>query len=510
MSLLNAAVYPGKSLGFFVLGASLHDVLTRIKAEPQSFPKLDLIYSATQPVLEPVVVHLPSNGIRLRFDGPAQRLRLIEVVDFSKSRLTYSNTDVAKPATSSDTTPSAPSFRHIYRHLLGPTFPGEYLPPDDDVQDHGLYVLSYPGVAFTFPVKKSSWPHDKDHVDLLSSSATLPAASMAIFLGESWTVARQVLYTQEMPQPLSLILPSKTRESIPEEIDRVKILGEGRLEMIRPWASTSFRLALGRTTPQDLVAELGPPDAIYRKNDQRMLIHNTRTGSEPRARSIDSRLQDDSTDTDQSSTYTTTDVSGDESEVDVLSEDTSGECFYNYFYQGFDILISTKTEPSRRPPSLPANMTEPSGITSTSAPFVATKIILHSNVPGSYPFNRHRRCRWEIDYLFSETNDVVNSESAFEEISGRLYDEWRSIYANEEEARQRQRGMVLNRGWGDSPGSSCELLGGWEESAGGKRREDSNVAPDVEQSLGNTTLYGFPGLVFEVLKNGTVSGLTVF
>jgi hypothetical protein len=104
----------------------------------------------------------------------------------------------------------------------------------------------------------------------------------------------------------------------------------------------------------------------------------------------------------------------------------------------------------------------------------------------------------------------VNSETPFEEVAKRLHNEWKGIYANPEEAKQRQRGMVLNRGWGDSPGSSCELLGGWEESIGGKRVNEPNAIQDEEQGLGNTTLYGFPGLVFEVLKNGAVSGLTVF
>ncbi|PHH71342.1 hypothetical protein CDD83_5211 [Cordyceps sp. RAO-2017] len=65
----------------------------------------------------------------------------------------------------------------------------------------------------------------------------------------------------------------------------------------------------------------------------------------------------------------------------------------------------------------------------------------------------------------------------------------------------RQRGMVLNRGWGDSPGSSCEFLGGWEES-GARRAEAGGES--------TTTLYGFPGLVFEVLKNDYVNTVTVF
>ena len=71
--------------------------------------------------------------------------------------------------------------------------------------------------------------------------------------------------------------------------------------------------------------------------------------------------------------------------------------------------------------------------------------------------------------------------------------------------------MVLNRGWGDSPGSSCELLGGWEESAEGVREDGNrNAGAGGAAGLGNTELFGFPGLVFEVLKNDAVSCLTVF
>jgi hypothetical protein len=460
-------------------------------------------------VAEPVIVNLPNNGIRLRFDGPGQRLRLIEVIDFSKSRLSYNGYDIYRP---SETTlaASGPFFRNIYQQkLFGLTFPGEYIPPAGN-EKTGLYVLSYPGAAFTFPVQTSAWSPGKDHVDILSSSATSAASSMAIFHGESWASSRKDLYTQVLPDPKSFASMGKPREIYTDEIGTVKILGEGRLEMKRLWTGASFWLTLGQSTPQDLVAELGPPDAIYRKNDQRMQIHKARTESESgtRPNANDIGLHDDLTDTDQSSIHTATDVSGDESETGGIPARISGECFYNYFYYGFDVLISTPTTPSRRPPSLPP--ASPPASNDWVAPLVATKIVLHSNVPGSYSFNRHRRCRWEIDYLTSKNGDIVGSELPFDEVAKRLHNEWKAIYANPEEAKQRQRGMVLNRGWGDSPGSSCELLGGWEDSAGGKRVNSGSVATDGEQGLGNTTLYGFPGLVFEVLKNGTVSGLTVF
>lgn len=506
-----------------MLGASLHDVLTRLKAEPQNFSKLDLAFSSHQPIEEPVILTLPSNGIRLRFDGPEQRLRLIEVLDFSKNKLTYNGVEVAKasgailPSSIPLENISGPYFRHVYNKLLGPTFPGEYVPPDEnDDSEYGLYVLSYPGIAFSFPLLNSAWPIEKDFVSLLSSSSTQPAACMAIFDGNSWAEARQDLYTKPFQDPRMFPHLGKTRETYAEEISQIKLYGQGRLEMKRTWINTPFWVILGETTPQDLVAELGPPDAIYRRNDKRMQIHKARTGSESRARPnlSDSRLQDDSTDTDQSSAHTTTDASDEDSDSEGNMKHIPGGFFYNYFYHGFDILISAPMTPSRCPPSL-SELPNDARLypipTLVSAPLVASKVIIHSNVPGSYSFNRHKRCRWEIAYLTNTTEQTpINSETPFEVVAKRLQDEWKSIYANPEEASQLQRGMVLNRGWDDSPGSSCELLGSWESSFGGKRTIDRNDLRYEEQGPGNTTLYGYPGLVFEVLKNGIVSGLTVF
>ncbi|KAG4432518.1 hypothetical protein IFR05_011993 [Cadophora sp. M221] len=522
MSLFTAQVFPGQALGFLVLGATLHDILTRLKAEPQRFPKLDLVYDQSSPVKEPVIVILPTNGIRLRFDGPGQRLRLVEVLDFTKSQLTYKDKDVLRPGASTQQGPaqteslSGPTFRHIYNRLLGPTFPGEYIGPEPgDETGMGLYMLSYPGIAFSFPLSSSAWSPRKDFVSLLSSSSSHPAASMAIFRGDSWPDARERLYVQTLDPRDSFTSLMKGKDPVPDEVRLIRIYGEGQLELVRTDGVAPFWIKLGLTTPQELVAVLGPPDAIYRKNDQRMSIHKARPLSRTHMRSdsTEMRLQDDSTDTDQSSAHTATDDSDEDAENGEVAGNVSGECFYNYFYHGFDVLLSTPTIPSQCPPSRQAldRPPEPEGIvpSDASSRLVASKVILHSNVPGSYPFNRHRRCRWEIQYLMPKKGQlVVDSETPFKEIEQRLHQEWKSIYRNAEEAKSRQRGMVLNRDWGDSPGSSCELLGGWEDSVGGKRA-DTTGTEDV-RGLGNTTLFGFPGLVFEVLKNGTVSGLTVF
>ncbi|XDG08577.1 hypothetical protein ABKA04_008192 [Annulohypoxylon sp. FPYF3050] len=523
MSLFTAALHPGVGLGFLVLGASLHDILTRLKAEPQRFPKLDLTYSATQPVMEPVVLALPGNGIRLRFDGPEQRLRLIEVIDFTKNRITYQEKDVAKPPQGTLGSPriggdaaTGPAFKNIYHRLFGPTYAGEYIPPADTGNSNavGTYILSYPGVAFSFPLPKSAYSPNKDVVSLLSSSASQTASSVAIFSGKSWAHARETLWDEILPSVKSTFLFSKSKEVVPDEISLVKIHGGGRLQLFKKWTNSSVWINLGETTPQDLVAELGPPDAIYRKNDQRMYIHKTRTASHSRSRSNggDYRRPDDLIDTDQSSAHTGSDDSEDEAIEDEFVGNVSGECFYNYFYLGFDILVSPPQPTSRTPPSQLAapNGKDVSGANpfknGTADRLVATKMVLHANVPGSYPFNRHRRCRWEIQYLATDnSSNIFNSETPFDEIEERLRDEWKSAYSSEEDAKRRQRGMVLNRGWGDSPGSSCEFLGGWEDSSGGVAAKKFDGSEDS-----TTTLYGFPGMVFEVLKNGFVSAVTVY
>lgn len=497
------------------LGASLHSVLTRLKAEPTRFPQLELLYSREQPVHEPVTVNLPANGLRLRFDGAQQRLRLIEVIDFTRNHITFNDRDLVRPGSAAPAAGDAggPSFKHIYHKLLGPTYAGEYIPPNgEDGSDTGVYVLSYPGVAFTFKLPASRYSPDKDVVSLLSASPNQTATSMAVFDGPSWAEARQTLWTAILPSIKSNPALPRTKDVSPDEISLVKIWGGGKLQLFRKWTNSSTWISLGETTPQELVIELGPPDAIYRKNDKRMTIHKLRhavgggdpgeTGGRP----------DDLTDTDQSSLMTGSEDTNDEDVVEEeASGSVSGECFYNYFYQGFDILVSTPVPPSKRPPGEQGKGIIPESHTkgTNSDRLVATKLVLHGNIPGSYEFNRHRRCPWDIAYLEDGANDTPspNSETKFTDIEESLNERWRPLYPTGE-GENHQRGMVLNRGWGDSPGSSCELLGGWEDSSATAAANLPKGADGSDDST--TTLYGFPGLVFEVLRNGYVNTVTVF
>lgn len=467
-------------------------------------------------MIDPVILTLPSNGIRLRFDGPEQRLRLIEIIDFRKNYITFNEKDLMRYTISSSSpgeSTTGPTFRHIYNRLLGPTYDGEYIATQSD-DCVGKYVLSYPGVAFTFPLPESFYSPSKDVVSLLSSPGAQVAHSMAVFTGDSWAQSREQLWTKVLPSIKTFAPLVKGKDTYADEISLIKVHGGGRLQLFKNWSSSaSVWIKLGETSPQDLVAELGPPNAIYRKNDQRMHIHKMKSASHSRVRPTRSEFPDEVfTDMDQSSAQTTDDSENDDSTDDDAPKNPSGECFFNYFYLGFDVLLSRPVQPSPLPPTL--GNANP-GVNDAAMPqirssdvLVATKLIIHGNVPGSYPFNRHRRCRWEISYLAPNQTEIdsIHSESFFPEVQSRLQKEWAPAYASEEEAAKQQRGMVLNRGWGDSPGSSIELLGGWEgDPTGQTSPRQVNGSEDS-----TSTLYGFPGLVFEVLRNGTVSALTVF
>ena len=426
--------------------------------------------------------------------------------DFSKTQFTYENKDVVRVLEHGGTA-KGPAFRHIYDKLIGPTFPGEYLTPDLlSGSQFGTYVLSYPGIAFSFPIEHSAWSQSDDFVSLLSSTSAALAKSMVIYDGPSWQEARQNLYSRPCLDSRTLGITGRGKDLRPDEVDHVLIKGSDKVDIVRR-NSPPFQIILSQTTPQDLVAELGPPDAIYNKSDRRLSIHK----AQRRQQMGSPARYDDSTDTEQSSTHGSTDESDtQEGGQSTINPDLSAECFYNYFQHGFDIFVSYPTTPSN-PFHSPHNDQDAHVRWVEPNQLVATKILLHGNIPGSYPFNRHRRCRWVIatEHLGSDMVKLT-SETPFSIVSECLQQIWDDEPAGEGRSHAYMQGMVLNRGWGNSPGSSCELLGGWEESDIAHKKKPLKLNDDVAPGLGNTELFGFPGLVFEVLKNDTASCLTIY
>ncbi|KAF2863339.1 UPF0183-domain-containing protein [Piedraia hortae CBS 480.64] len=485
-------ILPGASLGPFVLGANLRDVLTIAKSDKSKFPKLEVYYSSVKPLTTVVVVSLPSNGLRLQFDGPNQLLRLIEVTELDKIKLLYKGSELLK--TSSGVVQSkGPPFRKVYS-LFGPSYPGEYLPPSDG-SGIGTYVLSWQGVAFNFPLQHSAWSPKKDHVALLSSNIAPPASNMALFEGSSWAEARRDLFTKPIQGPRSYSSVRENKDCLPGEIEKAQVdLTNGTITLVRYAPHGAFTIVPQQTTPQDLITELGAPETTHAPQER--TAKSEREDSKPRTRSISAgRPHIGSVPSSYSSTGTETfDADFDNLNLEPDPADRAArDRWWNYYNHGMDILVGL---PSGNTMSNGENDSHATPL-SQSPHAVVLRVVIHGNVPGSYTFNRHRRLRW----TFTLPEGQITSEQNFDRhVKPHLV----QYFANGREEAEMMRGKVVNRTWSvnEPTDSSFFLLEGDQDIT----EEDSNN----EQWLGNTKLYAFATrLQVEVLANSCIAALTV-
>jgi hypothetical protein len=470
---------------------------------------------------------LPENGIRLRFDGAEQRLRLIEVLDFQRVSLTYKGNELAKDGV---TVP----YKRIYQ-LFGASYPGEYMPPESGKV--GTYVVSYPGIAFTFPLQHVAFGAEKDHVQLLGSNAASSATFMAIFEGPSWPEARDQLFVNVPSGPRTPAISSQPKDSLAPELEMAYTDGSGNIALLRRAPAPPFDIILGQTTPQDLVTELGPPDATHRRNAQTIIepFVDSRPRSKSRTLSSTNGRHRPTPPSSYSSTGTDTfDTDFDSGDADDdPAERSSRETYWCYFHHGIDILVGPPSNDTTTATTGDDTNNTNSGalpITPliTSPHLVVRKLIIHGNVPGSYVFNRHRRLRWTIALPSSSpspnshndlpTSPILTSESPFETA---LQPALLAAYSHIRPASEMQRGKVVNRTWGDDGPSGGRTGGGpgGADGVGGDVGDSTFFLPDAdrdlvegsgsEQWLGNTKLYAFPGFTLEVLGSGAVSALTI-
>lgn len=503
-------IQPGHALGFMskrippsthplntnldiALGAALQDILSTVAADKDLFTSIDINFSQSEPLTAPVVVTLPDNGLRLRFDGADQRLRLIEVTDLTKSILVYKGMELVR---SQEITLSAagPAFKRVYQ-MFGASYPGEYMPPAPG-KSEGTYVLSWPGVAFNFPLQHSAWSPEKDHVSLLGSQAAGPAAQMAIFEGKTWSDSRRDLFVREPTGPRSTALASRPRDSLPAEIEAAMIEPGKRVIFERRAPSPPFTIYLNETTPQDLITELGAPDATFKptvKESTPQQPNHKRTGSATRPRS-GSRLHPGSQPSSYSSTNTDsfeTDFDSEDADEDP-AERASRAAYWCYFGHGMDILVG--------PPSEPEGSRGNSTLLGANPDLVVKRVVIQGNVPGSAAFNRHRRLRWTLELPSTSDDLILHSECNFEqELKPTL------LHTYTEAARDAQTAMgrVINRCWDDPMDSGFFLPDQDRDEA------DDGSVRGSEAWLGNVRLFQFPGVMFEVLQNGAVAGVYV-
>lgn len=417
------AIVPGHSLGDLTLGSSLHEILSTIKEDKTRYPTIDLSFAQSKPLSSPIVVGLPQNGLRLRFDGSDQRLRLIEVVDPTKTRIAYKGSELAKRQDE----PAA--FKRIYQ-LFGASYPGEYIKPAAASRT-GTYILSWPGIAFNFPLQHSAWAPDKDHVSLLGSHAAQPATQIAVFEGNSWPEARGSLFVKTPTGPRTAAVASQPRDLLPAELEWASVRDAGQISFIRRPPALPFDLVLGQTTPQDLLTELGPPNATHKREPHIQPEQSVPNRRGSNARSLQNGFHHSTPPSSYGSTGTDTFETDFQDSADVdedPSEKASREVFWCYFGHGLDILVGP---PSSEGPA------EENGVPVTpvaSSPhLVVLKVVMHGNVPGSYAFNRHRRLRWALD--LRGTSSTLTSEHSFDEIKPDLMQAFQGARSDPEMGR---------------------------------------------------------------------------
>ncbi|CAG8695122.1 8248_t:CDS:1 [Acaulospora morrowiae] len=340
---LDLSIVPGKSLGWFRLGASIWDVINFLREQSRVIPSVDLKYAEESPIITDLFLSLPANGINMRFDGLIQRLKVIEVYDFSKLRLTYQDSEVSSSKV-------APTFLSIYK-IFGPTYPGEL----DKTRKE--YTLNYPGVSFVFPIPE-------EHISLYISSTDLPLElpdGTSPLLSRLYAFHGSSFRTANVP---SLARSASSENRVGNDIGEIEsVVAELKrgitinfLDRNHP-SPISKEILLNVTTPQDLLVDIGSALRVFFKEEDKMRIHSENIDDMD---NVDSNAQEN-----RNVLSNGTDARNREEDGHPI------DYFYNYFQHGFDVLFD--------------------GITHR-----CKKIILHGNVPGHYDFQRYKRCPYKI------------------------------------------------------------------------------------------------------------------
>lgn len=482
-----ASIIPGKSLGFLTLGAPLHTTLAQLRASPTSFPSIKVVYSETDPATKPITIELKYNGLRLRFDGAQQRLRLIEVLEFGKIGITYKNQELctasnhsgvlgsingtyspsnnnsstqlngSNPSINKPHNSTKVSFGTVYNKVFGPTYPGKYYP------EHGVYILSYPGIAFSFNIDRNTAAGISDFIGYFGKKAnSTSCSSLCLFKGNDWNEAKEGLFRPDnfvtIPDP---VMPtsgptnSTSTANLSKQISFVEVnptVGtldfhfKGNSHAVNP-----FVVAINTTTIQDVIMNLGPPSERFLKQDSRLSIHTE-----------NHRRNSGGNDGNPFSHSPSPANNGaNDSPVDY-----SNLLFFNYFNLGLDVAFSNS---------------------------IVKKLILHGNLPGAVDFQKYARCQWRLVSV-TEAPDVEDADYV------------ETLLTSEETYKPRNgsKPMHVNRLF-DNISSSVELIGGEDDVDGSNNGED-----DEGLHFEGTNLYGEDGVVFEVMKNGFIVSLTIY
>ncbi|KAK9763716.1 hypothetical protein K7432_009368 [Basidiobolus ranarum] len=378
---LNLPILPSKYAGKFILGMPIGDAIQILKADSIQIPKVELKYYAEKPLEQDLVLNLVENGICLRFEPSSQRLKCLLIYKMDEVRLSYEEQDFNSRVT-------VPTFLLVYK-FFGPTHPGEF----DEKKSE--YTLHYPGLSFVFPIPEKH-KHLYTNGDMIMEfpDGTTPVCNRVyVYYGPSWQ--------ESFPPPLPIGLNSENKSTV--IVDCVLIDLDKRILLRHP-GGRKTRIEFYVTSAQDVITDLGQPNEIFYKEEDKMRIHSRSEAGK----------------------------SSDSNNFGAITDDGPNDYFYNYFQHGFDLLFDAATHRCK-------------------------KIVLHSNFPGHFDFGKYRKCPFKLlSHQISECealedmpseSDIIIPDSSWEQIQ--------KIYG-----KPNSRPVIFTRGpSGQNPFGPTELNG---------------------------------------------------
>uniref|UniRef100_A0A061R1P5 Upf0183 protein n=2 Tax=Tetraselmis sp. GSL018 TaxID=582737 RepID=A0A061R1P5_9CHLO len=479
--LLTLNLQPGLALGPFFLGMPIGKAVANIQDSKTEHHIVEVKYthSAESVGCRDIVLNFPEAGMHLRFEPHSQRLRLIEVYDLSRMQVRFAQALVGGASNTA-------TFVRIY-DLFGPTFPGEL-----DLQG-ARYSLHYPGLSFVFPIPRQHAPQLKEaELPLEFPDGTTPVASrIALYSGTVKELAA-----------LDTVAPPTLKPGAAYFSKVTALLDHGL-----SFGSEKEALMFG-ASPQDVWSVLGTPSSMYPRAAGGMAIQSG--GASARSQS-------------------------------------SADYFYSYFSRGLDVIFCGRTHRVR-------------------------KFVLHTNPPGHIEFNTYNKCNFEIPVSshrpvesppLSDACGAKADPSVVESVqnwhledgerapasgpTGSPGDDWGAPGDSDEEgdaageapargpgpapqagsgrgsrdaeegprARAPAEGMELPT-WapgGDAASGTITCDSSWEEVQsllGPGGRATINTGGTASNPFGPTYVYGYRGVAFEVMKDGSIARVTLF
>lgn len=267
--MLELDVVPEKSLGNesweLVLGMAFSQVVHILQQQFRIIKGVQIIYNEQCPLDSDLVILLSEDGIRLSFDSSSQRLKVIEVTDMSKVKLTYCGSTFCSP----EVLPT----RQQIDDCFGATHPGEY----DASQQ--MFVLHFRGLSFSFladPKCKLDAALGSSPTGQLPNGSSPLVSRMAIYYGNSLADTRPpplppcCFGNQSFLEGLEVLREGDTTLGV-----RLTLLTEAyeTSRLSGPIQKKLTRCVHFGDSVQDVVWALGSPNKVFYKEEDKMKIH---------------------------------------------------------------------------------------------------------------------------------------------------------------------------------------------------------------------------------------------